>query len=463
MQIESGWRKEDTNWVNANGKVRTTMLPLKLAETSVLLTKGPNPQLNFDFAMVSQNGQRIEYGTRASKKKDVFNVELWTPMAQFRNISMHGSLIRSPRNPKEYTVSGQLYRNMATYDINGIVRMADFYPEDARLRLIPKAGGRDGVIELSISEPQGKSKAINFQFSAIEDGKMCQISGGYSVTDDTMDFSVLVESTEPEISRISINGNLHPLEKGHVVGEITLETPWAQLGIDSVRLRSDVVVRKESGHIEGSYQISKNIGRASCTWAWLLARDMQLILESSIERPNANPRIVYAAAKYQNPNKSYKNLFTGGKLSVDSKWNLEVNGTLSYQNADEFEFGLDTQLPAPVGDFHHLGGRYSGNLISKRGEPNVFLEAKYESREARRRYMTRVVYRNSSDLQGLGHIEWGHIGDVSVIEGDFQMLRKPEVKREFYAKLVTPKFKNQDTFFMKGNYDLKADEYHNLM
>ncbi|XP_030377336.1 uncharacterized protein LOC115626195 [Scaptodrosophila lebanonensis] len=464
LQIESDWHTDPSYYVNVNGRVRTTMLPLELASTSVLVTKGPNPKLNFDLSFLSRDGQSIEYGTRANKKKDVFNIEVWTPLKNYRNISMHGTIVKSARDAQRYEITGNLYRNMATYGLKGALRMGEFLPIDATLRVQPKAGGRDGVIELNIHE--AGPKKIRFSFSAIEDGKMCQISGGYSVSEDSsMDFSVLVESTEPEIARINFYGNLKPAERGRVVGDVNLQTPWKKLGIDSVHLHSDVGVRDDGGQIIGEYKIGEHIGRGSCLWSWVILENVQLILESYMERPNAQPRIVHASAKYLNPNKNYQQVRTGGRLSVDSKWNLEVNGTLQFKSVDDFEFDVISQLPQPLGDRHHLKARYLGNVISKQFvEPNLYIEGSYEAVEAQRKLLTRLSYRNvSDDLHGLARVEWGVAQNISVVEGDIEMLRKQAVRREFIAKITTPKFKNEHTLSLSGNYDMTDKDYHNVL
>jgi len=441
------------------------MLPLQLASTSILVTKGQNPQLNFDLSFLSQSGQSISYGTRANKKKDVFNIEVWTPLKNFRNISMHGTVAKNPRDAERYDVSGFLYRNMATYGITGAVRMSNSLPIDATLRVQPKAGGRDGVIELNIHETGPKK--IGFSFSAIEDGKMCQISGGYSISESTgaMDFSVLVESTEPEIARINFNGNLKRNSKGSLVGDLNLETPWKTLGIDSVHLHSDVGFGSDGGKLAGEYKIGQYIGRGSCLWSWVLAENLQLVLESYLERPSAQPRIVHASAKYLNPGQTYRQLQAGSRLSVDSKWNLDVNGNVHYKSADDFDFKVITELPLPVGGRHQLSASYQGNVITKQFiEPDFVLEASYEGLETQNKLLSRVSYRNTTDnLKGLGHVEWGNLKSLSVVEGDIELLRKPGARREFSAKMITPQFKDEHTFALTGHYDKENADYHNVV
>lgn len=441
------------------------MLPLKLASTSVLATKGPNPQLSFDLDFLSRDGQSLSYGTRANLKKNVFNIEVWTPLKNYRNISMHGTVERNAREPQRYDVVGNLYRNMATYGVIGVVRLADSLSVDAQLRVQPKSGGPDGAISLSIQE--AGPKKIRFSFSAIEDGKMCQISGGYSVSasNGPMDFSVIIESSIPEIKRINFYGNLKPVEDGRVVGDVNLRTPWTQLGIDSVHLHSDLAVRTDGGKIVGEYQIGKHIGRGSCLWSWILAENLQLVLESYMERPSAQPRIVHASARYLNPGENFQQLQTGGRLSVDSKWNLEVNGSLNYKSSDEFKFDVLSQLPLPVGDQHKLSGKYKGNIISKQMQnPDFTVEASYSSLEAQRKLLSRLSYRNvTNDFKGLAHVEWGKAKDISVVEGDFLVERKQGQRREFQAKLTTPKFVNEQTFALTGHYDKTDGDYHNLV
>ncbi|EDW03099.1 uncharacterized protein LOC6561417 [Drosophila grimshawi] len=465
LHIETDWHTDPAHYVNINGKVHTTMLPLQLASTSVLATKGPNPQLNVDLIFLSRDGQSIAYGTRANKKKDVFNIEVWTPLKNYRNISMHGTIIRNPTDPQRYDVLGNLYRNMATYGVTGVVRMLDALPIDVTLRVQPKSGGRDGVIELNIQEA-GRKK-IRFSFSAIEDGKMCQISGGYSLSDNNgpMDFSVLVESTEPEIARINFYGNIKPVQNGRIVGDVNLQTPWKHLGIDSVHLHSDVGIGADGGKIVGEYQIGKHIGRGSCMWSWILAENLQLVLESYMERPNAQPRIVHASAKYLNPGNTFQQLQTGGRLSVDSKWKFDVNGSLHYKSTDEFDFEVLSQLPLPLGDTHQLSGKYRGNVISKQlTQPDIFIEAGYEALEAKRKLETRFSYHNATnDLNGLAHVAWGLKEDISVVECDFQVQLKQGLRREFLAKLTTPKFKGEHTFGLSGHYDKPDADYHNVV
>lgn len=458
--METSWRLDKAYIINAKSKIQTSMLPLKLAESSILLTKAPNPNFNVDFAMVHRDGHRVEYGSRASKKKDIINIEIWTPMKHYRNVSLIGTFVRNQAKSNEYLVNGHLYRNMAVFIVSGTVKMAESYPSQARLRVQPKAGGPDGFIELDVKnddDKQGKS----LQFSAIENGKMCQISGGYTFRNKfDWDFDALIQSSEPEISRISLNAKIQPKSQGFFIGEVGFQTPWRQLGLESGSFQTSVNVQKDSGEIEAQYKIGQLNVRKACSWSWILAENMQLNLKSSIANGITPPRNAETSIKYLNPNKSFQRLLTGGKINVDSEWILDVNGTLNSLSRRDIQAGLVLQLPKPVGDTHQLGVRYRGNFMTHE-PPNIFAESKYESQEAKNKFVTRVSYRNADDLQGLGRVQWGKVSNLSTIEGDFQVLRKKQVRKEFYAKLTTPLYE-EETMFVRGNYD-EENDFHMLM
>ncbi|KQS70383.1 uncharacterized protein Dere_GG10045, isoform C [Drosophila erecta] len=192
---------------------------------------------------------------------------------------------------------------------------------------------------------------------------------------------------------------------------------------------------------------------------------MQLVLENYLERPNAKPRIVHASAKYQNPGQTYAQMQAGGRLSVDSKWNLDVNGSAQYKSADDFQFSVITELPLPVGDRHQLSASYKGNVISQQfNNPDFAFEASYESLEAQNKLLSRVSYQNATNNhRGLGHVEWGKLQGLYVVEGDFELLQKQGAQKQFSAKMITPKFKNEHTFAITGSYDLEKSGYHKVV
>ncbi|KAL9926249.1 apolipoprotein lipid transfer particle isoform 1-T7 [Glossina fuscipes fuscipes] len=466
LHIESAWFKDVSHLVNAYGRIKTTMLPLKLAELSIVITEGESPRLSCDLTLSSWEGHHVTYGSRAIKKDDTFNVEIWTPIEEYRNISMHGSILPSKDNKDEYQIFGNLYRNMATYAIAGVVKTNEKYPTDASLRIQDRNGGK-GTVSLSVREfDRTTSKDLKFNFDVSENnGNKWHISGIYSLQDkNTVEVLTTIKSTVPDIKHIDFRGKMIAHNSSHVISDISLDTPWKEFGIDSVHLNSNFSVLKYGGNVGGEYRIGQSIGRGCFQWSWLLAENMQLLLKSYMERPNAGPRAVHVSAKYINPKQNFQQAETGGELDVDSKWKLSLNGLLNYMSTEDIRVGLDAALPPPVGDMHRFDLNYRGNLISKRGqEPQLFLEGSYNSDIAQRKCLGRISYKNSTDLHGLGHLEWGTLSNISTIAGDFHMLQKSERRREFHAKMSTPMHKNEDTFSMNGMYDMNEKDYHNLV
>ena len=84
------WQCENDNGkITSNGKFIATLLPFKLFEYTFLLSSEENPQLNFDLVFSNKNGKNLNFGLRAIKKDEIINAELWTPMQNFKNISLN--------------------------------------------------------------------------------------------------------------------------------------------------------------------------------------------------------------------------------------------------------------------------------------------------------------------------------------------------------------------------------------
>ncbi|XP_055389464.1 uncharacterized protein LOC129618631 [Condylostylus longicornis] len=461
------WKVNGTHFVDGRCRIQTNILPLKIADSSVFITRNPNPILNFDLKLIDRYGNKTEYKARADRKRNVVNIDLNTPIKNFENISMYGLLTKA-KMPNDYTFSGNLSRNSEISDIDGTVSFLSDFPVKVYLNNRPKVGP-PGVIEFelkSISE----NYAQTFRFNSIENGKMCQISGGYTVYSLlNWEVSVLVQSTQPEISRIVFNTKIKPKSKSHFEGRFDLETPWRHLGIETVRGLTNAELTSESGRVKTEYEIENYKGKGDCTWTFIMLEDMQIGLETEIERIDtpSEPKIMTAYLMYINPNRNFQRLLSGGKLNVHSKWILDVNGTIAVSSGKDIRLGLAANLPQLISnDTHRFGIRYRGNLLEQAAnnfkEPiDVFAEGKYEANIKQTKYLIKGNFRNVADIQGMGHIEWGAINQFQVIDGDFQILLKDKLRKEFYAKATTPYYQNEETFYVTGHYD-NVDLYHLL-
>lgn len=458
LHLESNWNLDPNYHIHAKAKLNTNILPLRTAETMLMATKGPNPQVLFDLNLTNKKNQVITYGARANKLKDEVNIQIWTPMRNYRNISMTGNLKKqtSTNGIDQYQLSGKLYRNLVVYSVNGIVYLKSAFPVKVNLRLKPNNNGPDGVIELSVKETDDKT-GNNFEFSAIEDGKMCSITGGYSMRNHyDWDMSVLVQSSEESISRINLNAKLKPVKQGKFISSFDLETPWRDLGIEKIHLGSSVDVGKDSGVLSGDFDLGPLSGHGSSSWTWIMYQNMRLDLESYTERVGFTPRVVKTSARYENPGRNFKVMKAAGSLDLDSIWILGVNGTFNYNSEKDLQGNLVTKLPKPIGDVHRIMVKYLGNALQTEEPPNVSVEAKYDAEESQKKFNLKGSYRNVEDMQGLGNVEWG-VGEALEAAGaKFHMMRKDESRKEFSARLRIPHFKDEDAFTLGGFYDVEG-------
>ncbi|XP_054743946.1 uncharacterized protein LOC129248428 [Anastrepha obliqua] len=461
FQAESVWQSENVNEeITSNGKIMTTMLPLKTLEYSFLLNRGKTPQINIDFGFFNQQGMRLDYGMRAIKINEVVNTEIWTPMTNFKNISIHGTLTTS--NSDQYKIEGVLYRDMVTHNLIGVVHMDDGYPKKARLHIKSLDGSPDGLIEIDITKKKDTGNGFDFYLNAIEDGKYCKISSSYSYDDLTgLDLSVFVQSTEAQLQRVYIASSYQFPEKERTTAKLTLETPWRYWGLEKVNLWSDIKRRSDRGKINGGYKLDFYKGYGNCEWTWIPEENMWLLIESYMDRPNANSSFVFTELKYVNPNISYKELDIGGKVNLSSILNFEVNGTLNYKSVDDIQVGVIAHWPMQSNEIHELKGRYRGNAISKQGKNlDVFVEGKYYAKISKQRGVARFLYRNSTDFRSTGFVTWGILDNISTYQTDIQLLMITKTRREFLAKFITPKFEKDATLFLVGAYDKLKDNYH---
>lgn len=362
----------------------------------------------------------------------------------------------------QFQLSGKLYRNLVVYSVNGIVYLKSAFPVKVNLRLKPNNNGPDGVIELSVKETDDKT-GNNFEFSAIEDGKMCSVSGGYSMKNHhDWDMAVLVQSSEEAISRINLNAKLKPEREGKFISAIDLETPWRELGVEKVHLGTSFDVGKDSGVMEGDFDLGTYSGHGSCAWTSVMYQNMKLELESYTERVGFEPRSMKTSARYENPGRNYKRMKAGGSIDLDSKWTLGVNGTFNYNSQTDMNGDLVARLPEPIGDVHKIFVKYLGNALQTDEPPNVFFEAKYDADESKRRIAANGTYRNVEDMQGMANFEWGVGPKVLEAGGNFHMLRKNEARKEFTGRLRIPLYRKEDALTLGGYYDFE-ENYHNFV
>uniref|UniRef100_A0A0K8USL9 Vitellogenin n=1 Tax=Bactrocera latifrons TaxID=174628 RepID=A0A0K8USL9_BACLA len=461
FHIESMWQCENDNEkITSNGKFIATLLPLKLFEYTFLLSNEENQEINFDIVFSNKNRNNFTFGMRAIKKKEIINAELWTPMQNFKNISLHGTV--TPSSPNLYHIEGVFYRDMVTYDINGLVHMNGRLPVKTRLQTLSLHNNQEGLIEINILNEEEKTNELRFQFNAIENGKICKISGNYSYHNETgLHLSVYIESTETSIERIYVKTNFQYPENDCVTAKLFVETPWHDMGLGKVNLWADIKTRLDYGKLNGGYQFDSHSGFGNYEWTWKPMEDMRLLIQSSIEQPSSNTSNLHSEIKYINPNKTFNDLRVCAKINFNAIWYFEISGNLNYESINNIGFGLLTHWPSAYEDMHDFSGQYEGNIFNQDGKAlEVSIEGKYFAKHTDRSCITRLLYRNLTDLHSLVSVECKIDGNTNVVRADFQMLRKEKTLREFLATLITPKFENEATVYLMGSYNRIKDSYH---
>ncbi|CAD7080164.1 unnamed protein product [Hermetia illucens] len=434
FQTLATWYVDETNYINAKGQIETNIIPLKLAQSSILITSNPSPMASLDISFLDSSNEKTEFHAMAVRRKEFVTVEVSTPLADYKNISLSGTLIQQPTKG-QYKLRGNFYKNMAGYNVDGLVVFLSDIPVFATLKLKSKTGGPDGSLEYSLRASEG-NYGKTFQLKALEGQFLHQIGGGYSMRSHlNWDFMMLLQSNDPGVPKITMNATLLPQRSGQMYASIEIKTPWKHLGIDHVNLGAKLDLQ-DVGEIRGNYRLSDVQGNGSVLWSWILLENMQFGMNSVLEHLDSPtpPRVFQAGLKYLNPDRNLHHLVISGNVNVDSLWVLDLNGTLMFLSARDMALTLVAQLPKPIGDIHRLLGRYRGNLMTK--EPlDVTVEAKYESDEARRRFSTKGNYRH--------------------VEGNIHMLKKGEKRREFSGRIATPFHRNEDSLFVSGSIDQK--------
>ncbi|XP_036320515.1 uncharacterized protein LOC118735030 [Rhagoletis pomonella] len=434
----------------SNGKMITTMLSLKPFEYSLLLNKGKNPIINIDLRFTDQSGKRMDYGIRVLKRNEVLNTEIWTPILNFRNISVHGTLM--PLRSDQYRFDGVLYRDMITYNLNGVVYFDDIYLKKVRLQAYPLSGKPNGLIEFDFMKNNDTESDFDFYFNAMENGEYCKLSGGYSYNNLTgVDLSILLQSTVSAIGRIHGIGSYHLTKDDSIIAKLTLETPWRY---KTINIWSQIYRRPDQGKIHGGYKFDSHTAYGNCEWSWKPEQNMRILIESSIDRPDGNSSFVFTELNYVNPNITFQDLHIGGKLNISSVFNFEVNASLNYESIDNVQVGIITYWPLRKHEIHEIKGRYCGNLISKQDTNlEVFVEGKYSEKLSNRWCLARFVYTNLTNIRSMGLVEWHLTDKTSTFQADVEMSMVAKARREFLAKFITPKFGNQATLLLTGSYD----------
>lgn len=467
LHIDTKWHVDEQRdrYVKGQCKIKTNLVPITYLETSVLL------ELNMANLMLSYAVDDVlsEYSARYAKNNNIITAELISPNRNFGNISFTGQT-SSTGVPNELQLTGQLYKNFQIYNVNGIVRVQSDIPVEIDLKMNPlnkEEISSQLTYTFGYSE-ETKTKNVHFNFK--EGETFVQIGGSMQTFNNlhwvyhlSVDSSNGMLSSIPDSNKIDLDISSIPDGINQLQGNFLLETPWNHLGIDAVKINTNIKTSPTSGETHTSYALSPVEGKSVLSWSWIPMEDMHFAIENAVmhkHNPHIDderPKLLKVGLKYLNPNRNRQRLACGAHINVNNAWQLEANGSLMFLSKEDIGANVQLRLPKPIGDLHKLSGRYRGNIGTSDPNLDVNYEAKYEAEESKRRFASRGQYRNVTDLQGLIRVEWGDEVVKDAIETNLQMLRKDK-RREVSARILTP-LHSEDTLFASGSYDIQDPYY----
>lgn len=469
LQTEATWHAESSNYISAKGVMRNNIMPIEIVKGSFLLEKSQSAMsssLDCSLAFGKMKNNLLEYRVNAHRKKENVYVELSSPIKNFQNVTLRATLLPSSQANK-FNLNGKLVRDNNTYNVDGNVLLHSDMPIEADLRFTQTPQNTLGYLTYSLKNTDGLSDKV-YKFKVMEGETFLQINGSMSQfsklhwsIQNTIFSSPGILSRKPNENRIDFDASVRPSTNGRLIAKSHLKAPWRHIAMDTVSIEGEATIKSVSGNIMLNYDLPVVKGSLAALWALVAKENVQFSLQSKMDKIEASPRHMAIGMKYTNPGRSNQRIGMEANLNIDSKWHLESNMSVVAITKGDISTSLALRLPKPVGDVHRFSGRYRGNLDMDFDifKPNVDVsyDAKYESDEVRRRFVSRGQYRNVTDLQALLRAEWDNADNRGTFETNMHMLRKG-IRREFSARVETP-FHDEDTIRASGSYDMSG-VYH---
>lgn len=460
--MESVWHIEASNYVKFNSKLSTNVFPIHVVETSLFLNRSKNFQGAVDLSYVTFTHYSAAFHVSIAKHNEQLNIELQTPMVDYANITMVGSISPISIQTGRYNLAGKLYRNHEIYNFDGTMTIASDFPVEVDLQLKPVSRNAIGFLTYSLrNSGVGYGKSLQFKvtegdtyFEAITSLNI------YSKLNWNLEASINTSpgllSRKLDHNRCELTASLKPDNNGRLMLYNRLQTPWRQLGIDMVTINGSVLIAGHTGDAQIAYDFSLVNGRIQCAWTFLMRENMNVLLDFVNNKFESDTRSLRVGLRYVNPGRNSQRITFGSSFAIDSKWQLETNGSMVTINKNDVSGNLVIRLPEPLADVHKFSGHYEGDLLASPLKSFMY-EANYESEKTRQRFISRGLYRNVTDLQALLRAQWGLDTKLDTFESNVHMLRKGQ-RREVSAKVKTPLY-NEDTVTASGSYD-NIDSYY---
>ncbi|XP_053673666.1 uncharacterized protein LOC128723926 [Anopheles nili] len=454
FRMDGSWTFAKPHFINGVGKYQSNFLPINLINTDFLITRTPFPKAYWNVKFQDQSGAVEEIRARAERNREMFSIDLSVPMADYRNLSIHGRL--QQRRGSQYIVSGQLFRNEHIFQLEGEATIIEDIPYRADLAFQPL--GLEGSAGSISYRCEQQSTGTEFNLQLESGSKTAKVDGSFKLAAMSDWFVKLgVESSEPSLKDVDFNIGINPETDGKALGKFNLRSPWVQYGIDQADVEMVFDVQPISGSVVAKYAIRDVSGNASCLWNWALQSNMRFALENRVLR-NSVERFFRTGVRYVNPDvENNHNLTFGGDLNLNNIWIFSANASVDIISIRDLSAMMKVQLPKPVGDVHTLALAMNGNLPFVEPVKTFNLETSYETDESRKRYAYHSEYSFIGDLRALVRCEWGPDVRKQRIQSNLAMFRIGD-RREVTAGLRGPWYL-EDAFLAHGSYDFVDSLY----
>lgn len=460
--IKSVWHIESSNYVKFNSKFSTNVFPLAVVETSLFLNRTANFQAAIDLSYVSFTRRLGAFHVSIAKHNEKLNIEVQTPMEDYANITLIGSILPISKQTERFNVAGKLYRNHEIYNFDGTMTIASDFPVEVDLQLKPVSRNAIGFLTYSLRN-SGVGYGKSFQLKVLEGNTYLEAMASLNVYSKlnwnlaaNINTSPGLLSRKLDQNRCELTASLQPDNSGRLMAMTRLQTPWRHLGIDLVTVNGSALIAGQTGDAQITYDFSLVNGRTQLTWTFILFENMNVLLDFLNNKFESDPRSLRIDLRYVNPGRKSQRMTFGSTFAIDSKWQLETNGSVVAINKNDFSGNLAIRLPDPLADVHRFSGHFDGDLLASPLKSFMY-EASYDSAKTRKRFISRGQFRNVTDLQALLRAQWGLDTKLDTFESNVHMLRKGQ-RREMSAKVKTPLY-NEDTITASGSYD-NVDAYY---
>lgn len=462
LNLEGEWIMGNNRIFEGHVQLNNNLLPVPYVKSRAFLARYPSSKATIELLFGKNSREYQTLKVDASRKNEQVTVEVVTPLENYQNITLQGTLSARSPNSHNYLIRGNLYRNLEVYNVEGTVILdPNNIPTSVNTTLKPLSKGTFGQMQLSVN-PKATGDGNNYMISITEGEKFVHLNGSYEfASKENWNVNLNIASSVSEISEVNLFAGLETKSDKRIQGQITATTPWRNQGLDSINLLGDILLNPTSGDIEGSYKFPLIEGTTSCSWSWIIMEDMQILLENTVKKMNETPKYFLSKLKYLNTDKAKmpRKILAESEVNLHNIWQYNIDSTIVMLSRDDVAANLNAKLPEPVGDTHHISGRYRGNLANMKGNLNIDVDAKYDADDSNSHYATRILYRNETNTDGLFKVEWGHDLRKDTIDSGFKLTRLGN-RRELSGRLATP-LHLEDSLTVNGIYD-KEGVFHKI-